>query len=224
MLVIAAGRIGEPGRRPGGEPTARELGRHLAGRSLPSVVTVVDDLVYGVMPLPESSASTVARVVGEVSAFVRSWEGHGVWCAGLGGPGEGTRSVPTLRNAAERTLDLLRASSREPCAALFSEVAVQVALHELGARLAEEGRPPTGPVATLARHDHEHGTDLLETLRHWLRSFGNTSAAATAMGVARSTFRRRLEHAVTLSGLDLGDPAARLDAELQLRLFHPRQG
>jgi sugar diacid utilization regulator len=224
ILVIAAGRIGGAREETGLEPTARELERHLAGRLLPSVITVAHDVVYGIMPLSESSESSVAQAVSDISDFVHSWDAHGPWCAGLGGPGMGTRSVPASKQAAERVLDLLRTSSPEPRVALFSDVVLQVALHELGSRLAEEGAQATGPVAELARHDQENGTDLLGTLRQWLMSFGNASAAARSMGVARTTFRRRLDQAVNLSGLDLGDPEARLDAELQLRLFHPRQG
>ncbi|MEV0388973.1 helix-turn-helix domain-containing protein [Nonomuraea sp. NPDC050643] len=220
ILVIAMERATGSRTANGIEATAHAIERHLSGYT-ERVVTVCGEVVYSDLRLADSSDTEVAAAVLRVSEFVRSWREHGVWCAGIGGPVAGDHSVPTARVAADRTLRLLKTDPSAPRAALFSDVSFQVALSELKDLVTAEGQESTGSVAQLAAHDREHGTRLLETLRQWLAAFGNSAAAARKMSVPVSTFRSRLRRVVAISHINLDDTSARLDAELQMRLFHP---
>jgi DNA-binding PucR family transcriptional regulator len=76
-------------------------------------------------------------------------------------------------------------------------------------------------VARLAEYDTAHGTNLVETLRAWLDSFGDVIAAAATVYVHPNTFRYRLRRLSQVGGLDLTDPEARFAAMLQLRVLAP---
>ncbi|MGV9385015.1 PucR family transcriptional regulator [Nonomuraea sp. NPDC003707] len=220
ILVIAMERVTGSETENGVEATAHAIERHFSGYA-GKMVTVCGGVVHFNLRLADSSGKEVAAAVSSVSDFVRSWNEHGVWCAGIGGPVADDHSIPTARVAADRTLRLLKTDSSAPRAALFSELSFHVALFELQDKVIAEGQESTGSVARLAAHDREHGTELLETLREWLASFGNAAAAAHRMNIPPSTFRSRLRRAVAVSRIDLGDASDRLDAELQMRLFHP---
>lgn len=66
------------------------------------------------------------------------------------------------------------------------------------------------PLARLRRHDHEHGTDLLQTVSTWLAHNCDTARSSEALSVHPNTLRYRLRRAETVSGLDLADPLVRV--------------
>lgn len=79
-----------------------------------------------------------------------------------------------------------------------------------------DGMLPESPVlAELDRHDREKGTNLVETLEAYLRSEGNTSAAARELGIHRHTLLYRLDRIRELTNLTF-TPATRLDLRLTL--------
>ncbi len=60
-------------------------------------------------------------------------------------------------------------------------------------------------VSTLLEYDAEHGTDLLNTLRVFMRDRFNATEAARNLFVARSTLLNRLDRIAELTQLDLDD-------------------
>ncbi|MCD8249916.1 MAG: helix-turn-helix domain-containing protein [Lachnospiraceae bacterium] len=73
-------------------------------------------------------------------------------------------------------------------------------------------------ITQLIAYDQEHGTELSETLRVYLQSHMNMTAAAERIYVHRTTFCRRMNHIHSLTGLDLEDPDTILDLMLSYRL------
>lgn len=65
----------------------------------------------------------------------------------------------------------------------------------------------------------ESGIDYVDTLRVYLRSFGNVSLAAKELCLHRSTLLYRLEHICQITRMDLKNPDNRLYLELSLALI-----
>jgi len=74
------------------------------------------------------------------------------------------------------------------------------------------------PLRQLRRHDTEHNTAFVTTLRTWLRAHGNYRQAAGALHIHANTLRYRMQRLTELTSLDLADPDVRLVLELQLHL------
>lgn len=79
-----------------------------------------------------------------------------------------------------------------------------------------QGMPP-GPVAVLAAHDRDHGSEYVPTLAAWLDHPGNPRQAAAALHIHPNTLRYRLARIEELAALDLADPEVRLAVQLLLR-------
>ena len=73
-------------------------------------------------------------------------------------------------------------------------------------------------LAPLVRHDREHGTALLETVRAWLDHDCSHEASARALGVHRHTVRARIAAAERALDVDLGSFAARAELWAALRI------
>ncbi|MEV0947961.1 helix-turn-helix domain-containing protein [Rhodococcus sp. NPDC049939] len=74
------------------------------------------------------------------------------------------------------------------------------------------------PLAALARHDEQHGTDLVATARAFLSRGGDVSASAAALHVHPNTLRNRLRRCTDSCGVDLTDADTRLILMLHLKL------
>ncbi|WP_254666198.1 helix-turn-helix domain-containing protein [Streptomyces sp. WMMB 322] len=85
---------------------------------------------------------------------------------------------------------------------------------------ATRGDRPTGVLANLIDYDRRHRSDLVGTLRAWLESFGDVTAAADSVFVHQNTFRYRLRRVAEVGEIDLLDSGQRFSAMLQLRVFH----
>ena len=70
----------------------------------------------------------------------------------------------------------------------------------------------------LAAYDAAHATDLLETLRVYLRCGCGATEAARSLFVHRSTLLYRIERIQEIAAIDLSDPDERFLLELSLRL------
>ena len=72
---------------------------------------------------------------------------------------------------------------------------------------ARAGRVPArGPVAELRRHDREHATAFVATLRAWLEAQGDLADAAQRLGVHPNTVRYRLRRVADVTGYAPTDP------------------
>jgi hypothetical protein len=82
-----------------------------------------------------------------------------------------------------------------------------------------------GPLAVLAAHDREHGSDHLRTLAAWLDHPGAPGRAARSIHVHPNTMRYRMNRIADLAGLQLDEPLVRLALRLQLAaLLEPGRG
>lgn len=77
-------------------------------------------------------------------------------------------------------------------------------------------RPFRGLVEPLEAHDHEHGSDLVRTLRTFFAANANASEAADRLYLHRNSLTYRLSRIQELTALDLKDHRARLALQLGL--------
>ncbi|GGY12028.1 helix-turn-helix domain-containing protein [Streptomyces anandii] len=71
-------------------------------------------------------------------------------------------------------------------------------------------------LAAVREHDGRRGTDLLGTLRTYLRLGGRTGEVAAELLVHANTVLNRVARLESLLGVDLADPAARVEIQLAL--------
>jgi len=82
---------------------------------------------------------------------------------------------------------------------------------------ARSGRSPNrGPVAELRRHDRDHTTDYVPTLRAWLEAQGDPAEAGNRLGVHENTVRYRLRKMAEITNLQLDDAKKRLAMMIEL--------
>ncbi|WP_344092638.1 helix-turn-helix domain-containing protein, partial [Nocardiopsis composta] len=126
--------------------------------------------------------------------------------------------LPASRREADESLTLHAARPSEPPVA-YDESWDDVLLHRLRMASASGRRPADGPVADLARHDAEHGTRYVPTLRAWLLAQGDPSAAARLLDVHPNTVRYRLRKMAEHTRLELDDPRMRLALAIALEVY-----
>ena len=85
-------------------------------------------------------------------------------------------------------------------------------------RRMRRARSPQPPLRRCVRHDLDHGTALLETVRAWLANDCSHEATARALGVHRHTVRARIAAAERALDVDLSSFAARAEIWAALRL------
>jgi DNA-binding PucR family transcriptional regulator len=76
-----------------------------------------------------------------------------------------------------------------------------------------------GKLGALRQHDEQHHTSYVESLATYLDCFGDVSAAAQSLHIHANTLRYRVNKLQEISGIDLSDPAERLDLLLQQQLL-----
>lgn len=80
----------------------------------------------------------------------------------------------------------------------------------------------SGGLAALRQHDLAHRTDYVRTLYAFISAQGNVLTAARANDVPASTFRYRLQQALSIANLELTDPDERLVLELEIKTLRNR--
>lgn len=73
-------------------------------------------------------------------------------------------------------------------------------------------------LGTLATYDRLHDAELVHTLEVFFEHNANASQASRALFVHRNTLNYRLQRIVEITGLDLGDPEARLVFQIALKV------
>ncbi|PWH07379.1 hypothetical protein DEO23_01680 [Brachybacterium endophyticum] len=96
----------------------------------------------------------------------------------------------------------------------FADVTAGSVLTALGAEGPVIARAALDP---LIRHDVEHGTDLLGTLRTWLAQDAQLHQTAEALGIHRHTMRARIQQIERVLGRDLRSFEARAEVWAALR-------
>ncbi|CAM01290.1 CdaR family transcriptional regulator [Saccharopolyspora erythraea NRRL 2338] len=191
---------------------------HASAYRRSALVTTIGSRVYVLLPdLPERSAASAAlSLTREIAAASRQHLRARVQ-AGVGSAVPTLDEVAESRTEADRVLDALSHDLRTSIATI-SDVRAKVVLSEVLTLLQGNERFRDARLAVLAEHDAEHGTELARSLLAYLEEFGDVRAASERMHVHPNTLRYRVRRAGEISGIDLGDPAERLSAHLQLLL------
>ena len=75
---------------------------------------------------------------------------------------------------------------------------------------------PAVQYGKLRRHDRDHATDYLPTLRAWLEAQGDPTEAGNRLGVHENTVRYRLRKMAEITNLPLDDAKKRLAMMIEL--------
>jgi sugar diacid utilization regulator len=195
------------------------LGMHLAVMSHGAVVADVRGAVLALVPVrDEDGTDAVARTCRD---FLARTDRTASAAIGVSAVAASTADLPRARAEAERALRVLRADAAPGGhrVARSSDVEIESLMLELRRLCEENGIEPNGAFARLRAYDARKGTDLLETLRAWLDTHGDTVTAAQLLHVHPNTFRYRLRRASEVGSVDLEQPHERFALNLQLRLF-----
>jgi PucR C-terminal helix-turn-helix domain len=137
-----------------------------------------------------------------------------VW-AGIGGLASAA-DLPASRQEADECLALHEARTPDTPPPVYDETWDEILLQRLRTA-ARAGRVPArGPVAELRRHDREHATQYVATLRAWLEAQGDLAGAGQRLGVHQNTVRYRLRKMAEVTSLDLEDAGKRLTMIIDL--------
>ncbi len=183
-----------------------------------SAVAQLGRTIYVLLPGPDPERPARLLELGH-DIVSRAYETLGVSLrAGIGGVVSHLRDVASSRREADQVLRALAQDPASPAVADFASSRGQIALLELRDFAADRPHLRSQGLATLHRHDAEHSTSYIHTLRCYLDAFGDVPRAAALASVHPNTLRYRLRRLVELSGVDLADPQSRLLVELELRL------
>lgn len=192
---------------------------HLAAVHPRSCCALLGGTTYGLLPVAEA-ATGIATARRLATDFLTRLGDRTPVHIGISAVATGSRELPPARRGADRALRVLQeqASPRSRVAAL-EDVHVEALLLELRDAVTARGEGASGPLARLVAHDRVHGADLLRTLRVWLDTMGDVSAAAQTLHIHPNTFRYRLRRLAEIAEMDLEDPDVRFAAMLQLRVI-----
>ena len=125
-------------------------------------------------------------------------------------------SARDLPVALAEAVDAMRLAQRRSVPAVFADDDwLDVSLERLNAALGS-CLPLHNPLRVLADYDEAQGTQLVRTLRVWLRNNGDSASTARDLHVHANSLRYRLRRLGDVSGLRLDDPRARALAQLLL--------
>ncbi|MCX4679532.1 helix-turn-helix domain-containing protein [Streptomyces sp. NBC_01433] len=218
LALAVTGEASAPDRVAAGERVSEALALHLSAIHPRTAAASLGGVSYAV--LPTSSDEQALRVA---EAFLGRIGGRVPAVIGVGRLAARPADLRRSRADADRALRVLCSGRSARRAARLSDVYAASLLEELTDRMAAEDDLPDGPVVRLRAYDARHHTALTETLDAWLGTFGDVIAAAAAVHIHPNTFRYRLKRLAVVAGIDLGDPEARFEAMLQLRLRPPGQ-
>ncbi|MFJ2029044.1 PucR family transcriptional regulator [Streptosporangium sp. NPDC087985] len=142
--------------------------------------------------------------------------------AGIGGAAEPAQ-LPASRQEADESLALRAARPGAAPAVVYDESWDEILMQRLRAAASSGRLPARGPVAELTRHDAEHGTRYIATLRAWLEAQGDLAVAAGRLDVHPNTVRYRLRKMAEITNLQLELPEKRLAMIIALAAGQDRQ-
>jgi hypothetical protein len=181
------------------------------GWSRPGRSALSGTTVYTVLPGEEPAAAQ--RWVSDLRAALPA----GVTVlAGISGVAAAAE-LAAARQEADECLALHEARPPDGGAAPVYDESWDDILLERLRTAARSGRTPTrGPVFELRRHDEQHASQYVATLRAWLEERGDPVAAGDRLGVHENTVRYRLRKMAEVSDLGLHDARKRLAMMIEL--------
>ena len=202
--------------------SADALAVHLSALRHGSVVAVVGERVYGLLPAAagEGEEAELGRAASIAAAFLDRTAGRIPAVLGVGTLAGDVSALARSRAGADRALRVLRSATTARRVACITDVQIEALMLQLSDLATAEGYSSAGPVSRLEEYDAVHRTELVDTLRSWLDAFGDVIAAAERLHIHPNTMRYRLRRISEVGQVDLGDPDARFAAMLGLRLVH----
>ncbi|MER7012079.1 helix-turn-helix domain-containing protein [Saccharopolyspora sp. NPDC000359] len=191
---------------------------HASAYRRSALVTTIGSRVYVLLPdLPERSAiASTLSLTREIVAAAKQHLRARVQ-VGVGSEVRTLDEAAESRNEADRVLDAMTHDLQAEIATI-SDVRAQVVISELLTVLQGNERFRDARLNALREHDAEHGTGLARSLLAYLEAFGDVRAASDRLHVHPNTLRYRVRRAGEITGIDLSNPAERLNAHLQLLL------
>lgn len=184
-----------------------------------AVCAVVGPRIYALLPQVDgANLDGVRRLVDQVVERGRTVLSVGL-SVGIGSMVDHLRDVAVSRGHADQVLRVLAARADGDTIAAIDDVRSQALLLEFRDLIEEQPQFREGRLAVLVEHDADKDGDYVDTLRAYLRHFGDVPSAADALGVHPNTFRYRLKRLCEVAELNLQDPDERLLTELQLLLL-----
>jgi len=184
-----------------------------------SVTVALGTAIYGLVPAGrEGACRSVRDLVEQVTAHATRSLGIHVR-ATYGEMRDGVSELGIARAEADRALKRLAGEPPEAAVAAWDEFSAHAVLEQLKDLASAHPRVLLGPIAGLAEIDRARGSAHIETLRAFLDSACDLTAAAARLQIHRNTLRYRIQRITEISGIDLSQPNERLVAELQLRLL-----
>ncbi|WP_434444807.1 PucR family transcriptional regulator [Lentzea sp. E54] len=174
------------------------------GWSRPGRSALAGNSIYTILPGEQAS---VARAW--VAALKAALPANVVMSAGISGVAA-PADLPAGRQEADECLALHETGGGDGGPPAYDESWDEILLQRLRTAARVGRAPARGPVADLRRHDAEHGTDYVATLRAWLEAQGDLLAAGDRLGVHGNTVRNRLRKMADVAGLDLADAGKRV--------------
>lgn len=183
------------------------------------VVTDIDAtaaVLLGAMGREPGSWHWWEEVVGERVAAIATEHRVPIRLAG-GEPVSAARQLPRSWSEAVELLALASGEGAVP--ARLATRWPDVALARMITGLSEPDRLLVGPLTELRRHDREHGTPHVATLRALLARQGDVRSTAADLSIHPNTLRYRLGRLAEVFPADLDDPTTRLALQLQLHVL-----
>lgn len=131
-----------------------------------------------------------------------------------------SEDLPAARQEADECLALHETRHRGSAPPAYEESWDDILLQRLRTAARSGRAPARGPVVRLRRHDTDHGTQYVATLRAWLQAQGDPAEAGQLLGVHENTIRYRLRKMSELTVLDLHDGAKRVAMTIELASLH----
>ncbi|MCG8922970.1 CdaR family transcriptional regulator [Lentzea sp. CC55] len=178
------------------------------GWSRPGRSALSGNTVYTILP-----GDGVAAARNWLAALDAALPRHVLTSAGISAAA-GPADLPAARQEADECLALHEGRSDD--APAYDESWDEVLLQRLRTAARVGRASARGPVADLRRHDAEHGTGYVATLRAWLEAQGDLAEAGQRLGVHGNTVRNRLRKMAEVTSLDLDDAAKRVAMTIDL--------
>jgi hypothetical protein len=127
-------------------------------------------------------------------------------------------TVAELRGQVDDVLGLLHGNAADRGRAMaYADAVAGLVLDQAAAAAQQTSGHQFTKLDKLRAYDRQHGSDYTMTLSAYLSAFGDVNAAATGLGIHRTTLRYRLRRITELALIDIDDPNERLLCALLLR-------
>jgi hypothetical protein len=180
------------------------------GWSRPGRSALSGNSIYTILP-----GEKVAAARDWLTALMAALPPNVTVSAGISAVAEAA-DLPAGRQEADECLALHETRTGDTAPPAYDESWDEILLQRLRTAALVGRTPARGPVAELRRHDAEHGTAYVATLRAWLETQGDLTAAGERLGVHVNTVRNRLRKMSDVTSLDLDDAGKRVAMMIDL--------